>query len=239
MTSVYHPKRKCGRGCGREVSARHLARHEVWCFFPRTIERLHELGKVERVGDCLIWDSLRRNIDNGYGRVGPGEKLAHVIAFELAGGVLPPRHVVMHSCDVKGCIEPTHLSAGTQGQNLREAFQRGLNVMGNDRLSRQAATFKARYAADPARQARTRERALAQPLVPCQHCARMVMRGAPLTAHERKCARGGAPLHRTERFIDPAKIVHGTVKGYTHGKCRCEPCRLAKSAQHAAYKARE
>jgi len=108
------------------ISARHLARHEAWCFFPRTVERLHELGKVERIGECLVWDPLRRNIENGYGRVGPGERLAHCIAFELAGGVLPNRQVVLHSCDNKGCIEPRHLRAGTQSENIREAFERGL-----------------------------------------------------------------------------------------------------------------
>ena len=51
---------------------------------------------------------------------------AHRYAYELWKGDIPEGSVVMHSCDNKGCVNPAHLTAGTQQQNILDVYKRGL-----------------------------------------------------------------------------------------------------------------
>lgn len=51
----------------------------------------------------------------------------HVAAYCKANGVHPDElkgKVVMHSCDNRRCINPEHLSVGTQSQNIKDAVKR-------------------------------------------------------------------------------------------------------------------
>lgn len=63
---------------------------------------------------------------HGYG-VLPGEFLAHRQAYADAHGV-PLSSLkgltVRHSCDVRACREPAHLSTGTHLDNMRDMRQR-------------------------------------------------------------------------------------------------------------------
>lgn len=51
---------------------------------------------------------------------------AHRVACELAHGEIPPNMVAMHSCDVKRCCNPKHLSHGTHSENHKDAWSKGL-----------------------------------------------------------------------------------------------------------------
>ena len=48
---------------------------------------------------------------------------AHRLAFKQANGYLPK--VVMHSCDNPICINPAHLVAGTQSDNIKDCVSKG------------------------------------------------------------------------------------------------------------------
>jgi hypothetical protein len=50
---------------------------------------------------------------------------AHRVAYVLAHGDIPQGAVVMHSCDVRNCVNPAHLSLGDQGDNVRHAARQG------------------------------------------------------------------------------------------------------------------
>lgn len=49
--------------------------------------------------------------------------LAHRLAFKIAYGYLPK--VVMHICDNPSCVNPEHLKAGTQSDNIKDCISKG------------------------------------------------------------------------------------------------------------------
>jgi hypothetical protein len=69
---------------------------------------------------------------NGYGQIGgtvdgrQERKYAHRLAWELANNrPVPDGLVVMHSCDNPRCVNPSHLSVGTQSQNIHDSIRKG------------------------------------------------------------------------------------------------------------------
>jgi len=70
---------------------------------------------------CRIWGG--RIAPNGYGT--RGRKYAHRIALEAAlGRPVTPGMDACHTCDVRSCIEPTHLYEGTRKQNMADCTER-------------------------------------------------------------------------------------------------------------------
>lgn len=88
------------------------------------------LARCERVGACLVNPNASRYGDLHY----PGGRLsAHRAVWMVTNAaVIPPVLVVRHTCDVKACVEPTHLLSGTCAQNARDkrrqGFDRSCNV---------------------------------------------------------------------------------------------------------------
>lgn len=79
------------------------------------------------MSDCILWEGARTN---GYGalRVGGRVVYAHRLAYEAAYGPVPSGLNVLHSCDNPPCINPEHLRAGTQADNVRDMWVRGRAV---------------------------------------------------------------------------------------------------------------
>ncbi len=75
--------------------------------------------------DCWIFTGASRGV--GYGAVKIGHKAydTHRIAYELVNGPIPPRMLVMHSCDVRRCCNPAHLSLGTHKDNHDDMAGKG------------------------------------------------------------------------------------------------------------------
>lgn len=79
-------------------------------------------------GPCWVWTAATN--EKGYGAFAPSSGrrvLAHRYAYETFVGPIPDGLVVKHSCDNPPCVNPLHLSTGTQAENLAEAVARGRN----------------------------------------------------------------------------------------------------------------
>jgi hypothetical protein len=101
----------------------------------RTISRFWTKVQIGAADECWMW--LAAKVPNGYGVVWvgigakrPGNKeYAHRVSYCLEHKAWPPKgQVVMHSCDNRGCVNPAHLSLGTQRENLKQAVKRGRHM---------------------------------------------------------------------------------------------------------------
>lgn len=78
-------------------------------------QRLAESSRGRTGDECWPWAGY---IDaGGYGRLGVG--WAHRLTYELEVGPIPPGWQVDHLCRRRDCVNPAHLEAVTQGENLR------------------------------------------------------------------------------------------------------------------------
>lgn len=93
------------------------------------------IGTIESNG-CRYWTGSRH--DNGYGRVrvtvdGLSDALAHRIVYMLHHSMALPSDIkVCHTCDngPLGCVEITHLFAGTQADNMADMAAKGRSNRG-------------------------------------------------------------------------------------------------------------
>lgn len=75
-------------------------------------------------GDC--WEWLAGRMENGYGRVYVNGRhyYTHRYVWKLLTGNDPTLDI-LHSCDNRGCCNPSHLREGTAKDNARDRHERG------------------------------------------------------------------------------------------------------------------
>jgi len=74
---------------------------------------------------CWMWQA---QIDrDGYGRFRYKGKTQRAprVAYQLLVGIIPTGLFVLHTCDVRSCVNPNHLYLGTQADNIRDRDGRG------------------------------------------------------------------------------------------------------------------
>lgn len=74
---------------------------------------------------CWEWKRVRNQHGYGQLRVDGRMVYAHRLAYELGKGQIHDGLHVLHKCDNPRCINPEHLSLGTQSQNMKECSERG------------------------------------------------------------------------------------------------------------------
>lgn len=87
-------------------------------------------AKYQKTPSCWLWTAGK--FANGYGMFMVERRAttqinmqAHRIAYVLAKGAIPQGKVVMHTCDVRACVNPAHLVLGDQADNVRDAAAKG------------------------------------------------------------------------------------------------------------------
>lgn len=74
---------------------------------------------------CWLWTGCVNG--TGYGTICVHGKrtLAHRFSFEMHRWVIPEGKSILHTCDVRRCVNPEHLFLGTQKENLLDAQKKG------------------------------------------------------------------------------------------------------------------
>lgn len=88
------------------------------------------LKYVDKTDTCWLWTGS--TLTSGYGqavrpdaserwKVGkPVQEGAHRVSYKIFIGDIPKGKLVRHSCDNKMCVNPEHLSVGTQVDNMAD-----------------------------------------------------------------------------------------------------------------------
>lgn len=102
------------------------------------IDRFFSQVQAEPNSGCWFWDGSL-TVEGGYGQFGIKRDgkwrtvRAHVYSYEAFVGLKPQgetRIVVMHKCDVPSCVNPRHLTVGTDVDNMQDAISKGRMIPG-------------------------------------------------------------------------------------------------------------
>lgn len=113
------------------------------------MDRFWSKVDIRGAGECWPWQGAMRN--NGYGSFWLGQNYvgAHVAAYILATENPTDGKHVLHSCDNRGCCNPSHLRLGTPADNVKDMVERGRHRGTNsNRLSYRVARAMRMLAAD-------------------------------------------------------------------------------------------
>ena len=85
-------------------------------------------SRVDKTKNCWMWTGALQK--DGYGRFGVGDKIAHRISWEMHNGKIPSGLCVLHKCDVRRCVRPSHLFLGTRKDNSYDMKNKGRSARG-------------------------------------------------------------------------------------------------------------
>lgn len=131
----------CGQSRARGMCRKHYGR---WWKYgdPKITRRLFGVGSTDELffwshvaitadaTRCWLWQAGQSR--GGYGKVGFKGKTyyAHRLAWLWTKGEDISGALILHSCDVRLCVNPNHMRKGTQADNMRDKVLRGRQVRG-------------------------------------------------------------------------------------------------------------
>lgn len=89
---------------------------------------------MPHLGMCWVWTACKNSSGGKHCRgeygffVHPSGTLAHRYSWELHNGAIGIGLKVLHHCDNKLCIRPSHIFLGTSKDNIQDLVKKGLKI---------------------------------------------------------------------------------------------------------------
>ena len=93
-------------------------------FDKATKDRFFKYVQSMQAGECWLWIGSLTAAGYGQFYYKQYNTLAHRISYIMYFGHIPKGMLICHKCDVKRCINPYHLYAGTYSDNLQDKYDR-------------------------------------------------------------------------------------------------------------------
>ena len=87
-------------------------------------------ARVEKSSGCWMWTGAKTSA--GYGNFTTADSrnvLAHRYSFEQEHGPIKDGAIILHECDTPACVNPNHLRAGTQSDNMQDMVDKGRHLL--------------------------------------------------------------------------------------------------------------
>lgn len=91
----------------------------------KTLQERFEEKFAKSDNGCWMWTASKNQ--DGYGKFVFSGRLqkAHRVAWTLYVGEIPDGMCILHRCDNRYCVNPTHLFMGTKADNARDRDSKG------------------------------------------------------------------------------------------------------------------
>jgi hypothetical protein len=86
---------------------------------------------IKKTRKCWLWTKSKNH--SGYGQFNAGSGrtiLAHRYSYEIHHGPIPKNFFICHKCDQPSCVNPKHLFAGTNADNIADMKKKGRSLKG-------------------------------------------------------------------------------------------------------------
>ena len=91
------------------------------------LQRLQDLSIVDQVTEC--WEWLGNKYTDGYPQIQVnGKPMRGNRAALLTKGEFDQALYACHTCDNPSCVNPEHIFAGTQSDNIKDSWNKGRQI---------------------------------------------------------------------------------------------------------------